>query len=66
MPSASRSQPDHKSQRHVAPSQAGSITHNDEDIKRPYMVLKRVWILDSYKCGPGYTTDWLFILGIFN
>lgn len=66
MPTAPSSQPDHKSQIYVAPSQARGTTHTDEDIKRPCLLLKRAWILDLYKCGPGSTTDRLCVFGRFN
>lgn len=42
MPSTPRSQPDHKSKRHVDPSQAGGTVHNDKDIRKQCLVLKSV------------------------
>lgn len=38
-------------------AKAEGTTHDDENIKRLCLVLKRVQILDSYKCDPGSTTD---------
>lgn len=38
-------------------AKAEGTTLSDEDIKRLCLVFKRVWMLDSYKYGPGSTND---------